>query len=281
MHYLSACCIAKKEHPYLREWVEYHLQVGVESFIVYDDGDPGDAPLRELLRDHVERGTVTVERSIGTTRQQMRCYDDCLARHGAGSQWIAFIDVDEFLVPRSGADVRELLRPREAEAGLAISWLTFGSSGHVARPRGLVTRNFVRRSKAGFENNTHVKSVVQPRYAVAARNPHAFDFQPGFRCVDERGRVVPDAFNANTTESIQLNHYFTKSRAEFMEKAARGRADGGRFLKRQFKRFADEDEMFGWYDRHCSVVEDTFVHRYIAPLERATAAAPGSSGAVP
>lgn len=272
MHYLSACCIAKKEQTYIREWVDYHLLAGVESFHVYDDGDPGDEPLAETLHDHVARGTVAVHRSIGEKRQQMQCYDDCLARHGAGSRWMAFIDVDEFLVPRHGPDVRELLASREAEAGFAVSWLTFGSSGHQARPPGLVTWNYVLRSRPDFAHNTHVKSIVQPQRTLSARNPHAFAYRDGGRCVDEQGRAVPDAFNENTTATIQLNHYFTKSRAEFLEKAARGRADGGRFLKRQFARYDDVDEMFADYDRHCSVVEDRLIHRYLGPLNPLEAA---------
>jgi hypothetical protein len=269
MHYLSACCIAKKEQPYIREWVDYHRLVGVEAFHVYDDGDPGDEPLAETLREHVASGLVQVHRSIGERRQQMQSYDDCLARHGAGSRWIAFIDVDEFLVPRSHADLRELLAAHEAEAGFAASWLTFGSSGHRTRPPGLVTWNYVLRSEAGFQHNTHVKSIVQPQRTLSARNPHAFDYRPGQRCVDERGRLVPDAFMENTTRTVQVNHYFTKSRAEFLEKAARGRADGGRFLKRQFGRFDNAEEMFEDFDRHCSVVEDRFIQRYTAPLRPA------------
>ena len=273
MRYLSACCIARNEHPYIREWVDYHLLIGVESFLVYDDGAPGEAPLRDTLRDHVERGTVSVVKSIEGARRQMACYDDCLARFGAESRWIAFLDVDEFLVLQAGDDVRTLLREFEAEGGLAASWLTFGSSGHVRRPAGRVTANYVRRSKPSFKHNRHVKSIVQPARALTAKNPHAFEYRPGFRCVDERGRVVEDAFNDNTTRSLWINHYFTKSREEFLLKAARGRPDGGRFLKRQFARFDDPEQMFDYYDKHCSAVEDRSIERLASRLPAAPAAA--------
>ncbi|HTE05590.1 MAG TPA: glycosyltransferase family 2 protein, partial [Planctomycetota bacterium] len=71
MNYLSACCIAKQEHAYLEEWIDYHLRVGVEHFFIYDDGDPGDQPLAELLAGHVARGTVEVRRAPAGARKQM------------------------------------------------------------------------------------------------------------------------------------------------------------------------------------------------------------------
>ncbi len=29
--------IAKNEGPYIREWIEYHRQVGVQKFLIYDN----------------------------------------------------------------------------------------------------------------------------------------------------------------------------------------------------------------------------------------------------
>ena len=31
------CAILKDETPYLIEWVEHHLQIGVEHFVLYDN----------------------------------------------------------------------------------------------------------------------------------------------------------------------------------------------------------------------------------------------------
>ena len=38
MVYLSLCAIMKDESPYIREWLLFHLEVGVEHFYLYDNG---------------------------------------------------------------------------------------------------------------------------------------------------------------------------------------------------------------------------------------------------
>ena len=275
MNYLSACCIAKQEHAYLEEWIDYHLRVGVEHFFIYDDGDPGDQPLAELLAGHVARGTVEVRRAPAGARKQMLAYEDCLRRDAESSVWVAFFDVDEFLVPRAAPDVRTLLASREGEGGFGVNWLVYGSSGHAVPPPGGVIASYVWRSKPSFKANTQIKSIVRPTRARAARNPHAFDYAPGFHCVNERGRTVDDAWCRHGAETIQINHYFTKSRQEFMAKAQKGRAEGGRFTKRFVGSFDSAEEMFDYYDRKCSVVEDRFIQRYV------TADAPAGAAGAP
>ena len=36
-YYVIICAILKDETPYLIEWVEHHLKIGVEHFVLYDN----------------------------------------------------------------------------------------------------------------------------------------------------------------------------------------------------------------------------------------------------
>ena len=36
---VALCCMAKKENLYLREWVEYHLEMGFTHIFIYDNND--------------------------------------------------------------------------------------------------------------------------------------------------------------------------------------------------------------------------------------------------
>jgi hypothetical protein len=36
-HYLTVCAIAKNEGPYFQEWIEWHKNLGVEKFYIYDN----------------------------------------------------------------------------------------------------------------------------------------------------------------------------------------------------------------------------------------------------
>ena len=55
---LVICAIFKNEVPYMREWIEYHLHVGVEHFYLYNNNST-DGYL-DVLQPYVEKGVVTL-----------------------------------------------------------------------------------------------------------------------------------------------------------------------------------------------------------------------------
>src|SRR5687768_9200624 len=96
MNYLTAVCIAKDE-PDLEEWVHYHHLVGVEKFIIFDHKSA--TPIEQQLAPLVASKLVTVIRATGQY-PQVPLYEWALQNHQPKSNWLAFIDADEFLVPR-------------------------------------------------------------------------------------------------------------------------------------------------------------------------------------
>ena len=59
-----------------------------------------------------------------TTFFQLWAYDECIARHRREHRWMAFIDVDEFLLLRDPSvhSLPALLSQYEDEVGLAVNW---------------------------------------------------------------------------------------------------------------------------------------------------------------
>ena len=70
-----------------------------------------------------------------------------------------------------------------------------------------------------------MKTITNPRRVARRVNPHNAIYYFNDICVDEKGLEVPLYQNQrNTVEKIQINHYQTKSREEYMAKLSRGRA---------------------------------------------------------
>lgn len=222
MHYLSVCCIAKDEHPFIREWINHHLLVGAEKIIIFDnDSTPA---LRNSLREYVALGFVDLLEISGKERQ-MIAYDCCLREYGEKSKWIAFIDVDEFLIPKKHNDLRMILADYENYGGLGVHWVEFGSSGHLTRPRGLQLRSYAHRFPLTYPKNMHIKSIVQPARVKSACDPHRFIYREPWFCVDENAFPLADSQGPFTARDIQLNHYYYRSQEDYCRKLDRGRAD--------------------------------------------------------
>lgn len=216
--YLSICGFVKDER-YLSEWVEYHRLVGVEKIYLYDDSV---TPTQSVLHRQIREGFVEVVLAR-TGMSQLDAYAHFLKYLAHRSRWVAFIDADEYLVPVTTDDIKTLLRDYESYGGLAVSWLCFGSSYHITRPRGLEIATYLRRSRGNYEPNRHVKVIAQTAFVIApAGNPHAFVYRFPYYCVNEKKRLVLGPFSRNSNDLIQLNHYYLRSYADFKEKISRG-----------------------------------------------------------
>ena len=182
MYYLSAACIAKNEDPYLEEWVNFHRAVGVEHLYIYDNDST--TPIKQLLSKYIEAGIVEVIDFPGKLKH-MPAFQHCLQNFGHLSKWIAFIDCDEFIVPKSKDSVPEILAEFEQYGGLAVNWLIFGSDGHIAKPNGLVIENFVMSSHKNWCLNNHNKSIVQPAKTKGTGDTHWFAYNSPFFAVTQ------------------------------------------------------------------------------------------------
>lgn len=217
-------CI-KNEGDDLVEWLCFHRHIGVSRFVIYDNLST-DSTLK-LLDSMPFRDQITVH-TIADESAQKAAFADALERYRGELDWVAFIDGDEFIVPLGEVSLLDKLAEFEANGvdGFGVHWRIFGSSGHEQRPRGLLTESFTHRAGDGFRANRHVKSVVRIAAVEAMVTQHYFRVSGKYLL--DNGTQPPTDFRgvaakASFTQGFAIHHYITKSRAQCMEKIARGR----------------------------------------------------------
>jgi hypothetical protein len=221
--YLSVVTVFKNEVSYIGEWIEYHLRVGVDKFFLFDN-DSTDHPKRVLCQ-YIEDGIVNYTHWPGKA-QQIPVYTFCLQHLRRVTFWIAFIDVDEFIVPVSRESIPQILRFFEKSGGLIMYWVVFGSGGEKKWKPGLVMERFTDHLELSHLWSHIVKSIVNPRVA-RSMSVHEARYQ-GTSSRDCHGKLLRGWVNwVNRTavhDCIRVNHYWTKSSEEWAMKVARGRA---------------------------------------------------------
>jgi len=232
MDYLSLCLICKDENDYLPAWLNYHILVGVERFYIYDN--ESQVSLRETLKNYIDGGWVVVLEIPGTA-MQLYAYDHCLQTLGPETRWLGFIDTDEFLVPKTTLDLKELLSDYESYGGLAVSSLFFGSNDHEDRPKEGQIAAYTRRTHETYKRNELVKSIVQPALTVIPNSPHDFTYRENHFCVTERFLRVDGQRFPNSTQKIQLNHYYCRSESEIETKLLRGNSGAITWPRKNFE----------------------------------------------
>lgn len=191
-------------------------------------------------------GTVDYHYIPGALRQ-LDSYNIALQKYKRQYRYMAFLDCDEFMYGEKSLyeTIDELFQKQTDMGGLGVNWLHFGSAGHESRPKGGVIENYKWRAKEDFFLNKIMKTVVIPARTMALVSPHYAVYRKGYTEFDEKGRkTVRSATATVTTRNIRINHYFTKSKEDWIEKVNRGRADITALRKMEEFELCDKNEVF-------------------------------------
>lgn len=230
---LAIVAIFRNEAADIEEWIAYHRLIGVERFFLYDNDSTDDTVHR--LQRHVREGVVEImpwPHFLAETNTQAAAYAHAIARLAGRFQWLAMIDIDEFLVPTRGEALDEILREFDACPVVLLHWYMFGPSGHRQRPAGGVIASYTQRQRTPHEGANlpsraaqrvfKTKYLVQPALARGHVGIHVLgstlDPLIGYNDMGEPIRAAGEALGGSR---LRVNHYFTKSLAEFEAKISR------------------------------------------------------------
>lgn len=226
---LGIVAIAKNESEYIREWVAFHKLVGVSVIFLYDNESTDN--MKECISDYIDSGYVVYQKIEGKNRQY-DAYNDALFRYGRLCKYMAFIDCDEFLTPCNRGDnlldyLDSAVVKNKNAGGIGINWCMYGSSGYLEKPKGLLIERFIwRADTVNGKGNNCIKTIAIPECIKLFNHPHYPIYRYGFYNVDLYGHPVSGAYNRITQYyGVKINHYFTKSKEQWIIRRSMGMAD--------------------------------------------------------
>ena len=221
---LGVAVIIRDEAPYLPEWLAYHHALGVQHFFIYDNGSSDE--LHEVIEPWVNHGLVTMVH-WPLPGGQIDAYSHALRFYGPSLRWLAFFDVDEFVVPLIDDDIPALLERFADAAEVRIPRVDFGFSGHREPPAQLTIEAYTGVADVFGRDPAkppRVKTVVRPP-SISAVGIHTATVADDAR--DAEGAPVPSQTVGKACwPYVQLNHYYTRSFEEFEAKRFRGSGTG-------------------------------------------------------
>lgn len=227
---VTLCAIVKDEERYVPEWLAYHRALGFDEIVLIDNdsGEPGRSQLLALEAAGLIR-RLTWKTHPGIHNQHLAYLK---ALRSTRTDWIAFLDIDEFLVLKEDADVAAFLRRFGPDVSLVqLNWRIFGTAGHRHYSPEPSFLRFPYAAPADHGVNRHLKYFVR---TAAAIEPYVHSAAiHGGRTVNGSGEdiAVADYCQAPIDHRVaQVNHYVLRSQDEFEAKLERGRlsqATGG------------------------------------------------------
>lgn len=214
-HTFGIVVVMKNEAPYVKEWLDYHLNAGVDIVYLYDNDSEDN--LEEIVSPYINNGRVIYHKAPGKV-PQLRCYHDALQRYRYSCKYMMFIDADEFLFPVDGGSVADFAEDFfESENDLAvlhIYYYLFGSNGEEKADfsRGVLER-FQRRDKNTCD---YEKSLINPRLASDfVDTPNA---PMSYADTNHVNELWENVLKAKTCpgEKIFVAHFSAKSKEEWI-----------------------------------------------------------------
>lgn len=212
-HQLAVAIMFKNEAPNLKEWIEYHQVIGATHFYLYNNESTDN--YAEVLVPYVASGLVELidwakvpEHAIwglwdeNWVPYQLGAWKDLFENRALGiDQWVAILDVDEFIVPNYEAKpLLELLdsEVKKKTGSLAIYLRYFGTSGvKTIGPNDLMTEKLTMRAFNDYKLNTIPKSIHRPEAVKICLNNLPKKLHKGY------------SLKYLDRDKYQINHYYT------------------------------------------------------------------------
>jgi len=202
---VALTCIARDEENYIEEWINYNLKLGFDDIFIYQHN----------WRCNVDRYNVHKIEFDGIN-VQVEAYNHFIQNYYKKYDWVAFFDVDEFLVLKKHNGIKSFLHDYKDEQAIGISWVFFGNNGLTFDGRYSVLDRFTKR---GLQASTHVKCIVKmdPNIIYHIHNPI------NCKIVDTHYNTFygGDQNHYKKIDIAQLNHYYCKTPHEWELKKKR------------------------------------------------------------
>ena len=222
---VAVCIIVRCENPYLREWCDHYLSLGVKKIFLYDNSREGDERPAEVLTGYGDAVEIIDYTAVGLGAQ-VQAYTDCYQKHGNDYGWIGFLDADELVKTDGYYSLPDYLDAMQADVVL-LSWRIMTDSGLVHyEPRPMAERFTVAKENPSLENGTEfVKSFVRGgltglHFEV---QPHVPSFKGKLKVVNAVGEDVTLYPAIKPVHKVAwIDHYLTKTAEEYLGKINRG-----------------------------------------------------------
>ncbi len=240
---IALVAIVKDEGPYIQDWLRFHALAGVRDFYIYDNGSMDDTVAQATtvpgLNVHVIPWLLQgqfVSPDVDFSRQIL-AYGHAVENFGGAYRWMSFIDIDEYLVPKTTQTLDDALAPLAAHTNISLPWTMFGPNGHAQLPADATPFSYTTRAAKRAAPLLNFKAIVDPCDVTAMRVHRCATKSNGWVSVNDCGkqahykaRSVADFLS---DANLQLNHYYTRSTGELDAKLGKGAVSGSPLDKRR------------------------------------------------
>jgi hypothetical protein len=224
------CTPVKKENRYIKEYVEHYIKYGVDKIFLYDNNELNGERLEDVIGEFIKKGIVEVFDYRGKVKPLFNIMNNCYQRNYQIYDWIIFFEVDEYIHLYNYTNVKLYLQRdvfKNCEK-IHLNWVHHTDNNliyyddrplHIRFPE--VEPN-ARNNVSGSVNS--VKSILRghiPNVVIDCIHKLTLKLKGCDGFGNPQVILSIDTNNSDFTY-YYIDHYYSKSVEEFVEKLNKG-----------------------------------------------------------
>ena len=224
-YYLSVAAAFKNESWNLKEWILHYKHHGVDHIYLVNDESADN--YQEILQPFIDDKFVTLFHNDISRRyvgRQVDVNNKYFLPICNETQWIAQVDLDEFLYSPLDINLKNIFKKYENYGTVITNWVWFNSNDRLTQPQDGIVKNFITRAEykdqVWMTHRSHAaqygqeepewfhlwapKAIANTKFGVRTFNIHD---------IPTSGKTINLSFIGNPDNpELLLNHYQLQSR---------------------------------------------------------------------
>lgn len=246
--------IAKNENLYVKEWVDWHLNIGFDNIVICDNNDEDG----ERISQVIENERVIIKDYVGMSGVQKNAYTYEYFKYKDKYDWICFIDIDEFIfLDKKYNDIKEFISKFENADCIKLCWKIYTDETNLDTEDYRVVERLV-----DYHEDKDRERMFKPIINTKMEYVGDFIYGHGYfankdnylsvNSIGEKTINIWSKINNPSHENCYIRHYPTKTIGEFIrQKYFRGGPNKNNYTYKSIGYFwrcntrTDEKEYYG------------------------------------
>lgn len=210
----AICTVIKNGHQYLDEWLAYNFQLGFDNIFIYEDYESNshsdicskyDGVILSSINDIINSNKSNIMRQVDVFNAWIKKYEK-------DYDWVAFIDLDEFIMFDEGLELQDFLKDYENYCGVFLFWKIFTANGLINNPKTPLLTTYTEELPLPLPYFLKMpyKSFVNLKMATQMLSHHEIFGGVNVNKIENVTDVI--------YEKAWINHYFTRSWEEWTDR---------------------------------------------------------------
>ena len=228
---VCVCTVGKLENRYIKEFLEHYKGYGVDKIFLYDNNDIDGEKFEDVIYNYIKEEFVTLIKNFRGKRQAaLEIMNDCYKKNFRNYDWLIFFEIDEFIYLKNISNIKDFLKQSKFNKcqRIQLNWIFHTDNDLLFYDnRSLIERFPEREKKArgvkkgdwnGIKSilKGHIKNIKIKCIHTLNHHLKSCDGFGKYKKID--GIITRDA----DFEYYYIDHYYSKSTEEFINKINRG-----------------------------------------------------------